>query len=123
MKRIIRFLFSEYLYRVALEFVWLICSVAFGMGLIGAVEQIPHERFREISQAYGTWLIWVLWLAAMLRYAVAYALDWADAYLDRVNAQKQQDLQLVKSGFMIALRMIFKPQRQQPQQQDGQDES
>ena len=89
--------------KVVIEFIWLLFSVSFGMSIVAYA---AHVDLDPIIKQYGRWLVVVLFNAAMLRYVVAYALDWIDRELDKTAAQRRAQMDLIRSGFAMAVRMF-----------------
>jgi len=118
MNRSISFLLFEFAPRVFMEFLWLLFSVALGMFLVAQAAQVALD---PIINVYSGWLVMVLFNAALLRHVMRYGLDWIDKELDRLNQQQQQQREMIRVGFLFAIRQALGRRPPADQQQAPED--
>lgn len=112
-----KFLVLEFLPKVVMEFIWLLTSVGMGMAIVAGAAQTDLEPVLEV---YAVPITVVIFIAAASRYVIAYGLERIDKDLDRISAQKAEEVSLIKTGVQMSVRMLL---GKKPVASEGQDET
>lgn len=103
----IKFFVSQFLPRVVLEFVWLLFSAFLGMSLLIAAMQVPQAVYAPAVIQYRSYLLLLIFNAAMIRVILYYGLAWLDKLLDQVMAGKWD---MIRTGIKLAVNGLKKPE-------------
>jgi hypothetical protein len=107
----LKFIVSQFLPRVALEFVWLLFSAFLGMALLITAMQVPQAVYAPAIIQYRAYLLMLIFNAAMIRVILYYGLAWLDKLLDNVLSGK---LEMVKAGIRLAINNLKPPVEKKP---------
>jgi hypothetical protein len=108
MKKIVSFLFFEFLPRVAMEFIWLLFTVSLGISVTVAALNRPGTELDYVVQAFGAQIVVLIFNAAAIRVVLYFGLTYIDKSLDQAIVARHEMLGNIKLGIHYALHSLKK---------------
>lgn len=101
MLRLAKIFVTEILGKAVIEFIWQLAALSLGLFLAG--RYLGQELPAGFYQNYSSLIIVILFNAAVLRVILAYALEWMDTELTRLDAAQAETRQAAKTGMKLAV--------------------